>query len=191
MEGREAAIEDWAVPAVLAGLGLGLLLVIGIALAVSVERHSEAPVLIQELDTYTACLVGHGADVPRVEAGRNGGFAVIVPGSLIDGELDVSSWHEAADACADVAPDLSGTALGALLFGWLEERGGMDTTIDLDLSRSGVGEDVGRPERSGPGPWMPAPDELRRRCDELDEGGIGMQGLRGDRLRRLCEDLDR
>ena len=191
MADRRAAIEDWLVPAVLVGLALGLLVVIGIVLAVSAEPRSEAPALIKELDTYTACLVGHGADVPRVEVGRNGGFAVIVPGSLVDGEFDEAGWRRAADACADAAPDLFGAFLGTISLDWLEDFEGMDETIEAYALRRGADEDIARYEWSRPGPWVPPPDELRRRCDGLEEGGIGVHGLRGDRLRRLCEVLDR
>ena len=191
MANREEGIEDWLVPAVLVGLALGMLVVIAIALAVSVEQRSEAPALIQELDTYTACLDGHGADVPRVKVGRNGGFAVVVSPSLVHGDVDESNWLEAVDACADVAPDLFGSVLGPFSLNWFEGIERMDETTEMDAFRFGVDRDVGPRERSGPGPWRLPPDELRRRCEQLGEVGIDVEGLRGDRLRRLCVDLDR
>lgn len=191
MANREAGVEDWVVPAVLVVLVLGLLALIGIALAVSAEQRSEAPALIQGLETYTACLADHGAEVPRVEVGRDGGFAVIVPGSLVDGDFDESGWRQAADECADVAPDLFGAFLGDFSLGWIEEFAGMDETIDVDVSRFGAAETGERRGRSGSGPWMPRPDELQRRCDRLDEFGVGVERLRGDHIRPLCEDLDR
>ena len=72
MSDRHEGMDDWAVPAVLVGLGVGLLLVIGIAFAVSTEDQADARTLIEDLDAYTACLIDHGADVPRVESGRDG-----------------------------------------------------------------------------------------------------------------------
>lgn len=191
MSGRQAGMNDRVVPAVLVGLSLGLLLVVGIALAVSAEDRAEAPRLITELDVFTACLVNHGADVPRVVVGRDGGFTVVVPGSVVQGDIDGSAWSEAAGECADVAPDVFGPLFGGFSLDWIEGFEGHDETLDVETYRFDLDEGAGRRERSGQGPWMPPPDELRRRCDQLDETGIGVEGLRGDRLRRLCEDLDR
>ena len=182
MNGRQEGMSDWTVPAVLVGLSLALLLVVGIVLAGSAEERVEAPALIEDLDIYTACLVDQGADVPRVVAGRDGGFSVIVPGSLVEGTVDETVLHEAVDACAAVAPDVVGSLFGGLSLGWFEEIEVHDEIVELGTRRR---------ERSGPGPWMPRPDELRRRCDRLDEPETGVEGLRSDRLRHLCEDLER
>jgi len=188
---RQAGMDDWVVPVVLVGLSLGLLFVVGTAFAVSAEDRAEAPTLITDLDAYTACLVDHGADVPRVVVGRDGGFTVVMPGSVAEGDIDGSAWSEAADKCADVAPDVFGPLFGGFSLDWFEGLEGHDEAFDAETFRCGLDEGGGRRERSGQGPWMPPPDELRRRCDQLEEAGIGVEGLRGDRLRRLCEDLDR
>ena len=175
MSDRHEGMDDWAVPAVLVGLGVGLLLVIGIAFAVSTEDQADARTLIEDLDAYTACLIDHGADVPRVESGRDGGFAVIVPGSVVEGGFDATALHAAADECAGVAPDIYVP----------------DAAFDAESFRFDLGEDSRRRGGPGAGPWTPPLDELRRRCDQMDEVGIGVEGLRGDRLRRLCAELDR
>ena len=182
MNDRRQGMSDWAVPAVLVSLSAGLLLVIGIAFAVSAEESAEAPALIGDLDIYTACLVDHGADVPRVVAGRGGGFSVIVPGSLVEGDVDRTVLREAVDACAAVTPDVVGSLLRDLSLDWIEE---------IEVHEETVERDTRRRARPGPAPWMPPPDELRILCDRLNEDGIGVEGLRDDRLRRLCEDLER
>ncbi len=119
MSDRQATPADWAVPAILVGVGVALLLVTGFVIALNVEERGEASGLVQELDVYTSCLADHGANVPLIEARRDGGFSVIVPGSLVDGEVDTTVWREAHDQCSDVAPDLFGGLLGGISGGFL------------------------------------------------------------------------
>jgi hypothetical protein len=118
MDDQRRGMHDWEIPAVLVALGLGLLFVAGLAFAVSYERRVDTPALLVDLDRYTECLIDHGADVPRVKVRRDGGFEVIVPGSLLAGDADPKSWAPAVEACAERAPDLFGGLVGALVGGW-------------------------------------------------------------------------
>jgi hypothetical protein len=119
MSDRRTPPADWVVPAIIVGVGVGLLLMIGIVIALTADDRVEASGLVYELDVYTSCLVDHGANVPVVEARRDGGFSVSVPGSLVDGDIDTTAWREAHDQCSDVAPDLFGGLLGGLSGGLL------------------------------------------------------------------------
>ncbi len=122
MSERRTTRADWAVPAILAGVGVVFLLVIGLAIALTSGDRAEASGLVQELEVYTSCLADHGANVPLIETRRDGGFSVTVPGSLVDGEIDTAAWRGAHDQCSDVAPDLFGELLAGLsggLFGGL------------------------------------------------------------------------
>lgn len=119
MSERRTPPADWVVPAIIVGIGIGLFLVIGIVLTLTANESDEASGLVNELEAYTACLSDHGANVPVVEARRDGGFAVVVPGSLVEGEVDTTVWREAHDQCSDVAPDLFGGLLGGLTGGLL------------------------------------------------------------------------
>lgn len=110
---------DWVIPAIIVGVGVGLFLVVGIVFALTANDRVEDPGLAYELEVYTTCLADHGANVPVVEAHRDGGFSVTVPGSLVDGEVDTTAWREAHDQCSDVAPDLFGGLLGGLSDGLL------------------------------------------------------------------------
>ena len=125
---------DWVAPAILAGVGVGLVIMIGLLVALTANDPVEASGLVQELDVYTACLSDHGANVPVVEARRDGGFSVTVPGSLVDGEMDTTAWREAHDQCSDVVPDLFGGLLGSVpggLFGGFS--GGFMDGLDGDF----------------------------------------------------------
>ncbi|MEA2010232.1 MAG: hypothetical protein U9N78_05965 [Actinomycetota bacterium] len=122
MSDRRTPQPDWVVPAIIVGVGVGLLLLVGIVLAVTADDQVEPSGLIYELEVYTTCLADHGADVPLIEARRDGGFSVTVSGSLVEGEVDTTAWRAAHDQCSDLAPDLFGGLLGGLsggLFGGL------------------------------------------------------------------------
>lgn len=110
---------DWVIPAIIVGVGVGLFLVVGIVFALTANDRVEASGLAYELEAYTTCLSDHGANVPVVEARRDGGFSVTVPGSLVEGEVETTEWREANDQCSDVAPDLFGGLLGGLSGGLL------------------------------------------------------------------------
>ena len=114
MNDRRPVQADWAVPAILVGVGVAFLLVAGLVLALTADDQAEASGLVQELDAYTSCLTDHGANLPLVEVRRDGGFSVTVPGSLVDGEIDTALWREAHDRCGEAAPDLFGGLLGGL-----------------------------------------------------------------------------
>lgn len=121
MSDHRSPRADWVIPAIIVGAGVGLFLVIGLIFALTANDRVEASGLVNELDVYTTCLTDHGANAPRVETRRDGGFSVTVPGSLVDGEVDTTVWREAHDQCSDVAPDLFGGLLGGLSGGLLED----------------------------------------------------------------------
>jgi hypothetical protein len=116
---------DWIVPAILAGVGLLLAVTVGIVLAVT-SSPSEPDGLAAELEVYTRCLADHGADVPVVDARRDGGFSVTVPGALVDHGPDPEAWWSAHGECADVAPDLFGGLFGGLTGILMGDLGDMD-----------------------------------------------------------------
>lgn len=119
MSEHRTSPADWVIPAIIVGVGVGLFLVVGIVFALTANDRVEDSGLAYELEMYTTCLADHGANVPVVEAHRDGGFSVTVPGSLVDGEVDTTAWREAHDQCSDVAPDLFGGLLGGLSGGLL------------------------------------------------------------------------
>jgi len=104
---------DWIVPAILAAVGLVLVITVGIFLSIA-SGPAEPDGLAAELEVYTRCLSDHGADVPVIDARRDGGFSVTVPGALVEHGPDPETWWEAHGACSDVAPDLFGGMLGGL-----------------------------------------------------------------------------
>jgi len=120
MNDRGTGSADWVVPAILVGISAGLLLIVGLVIAVYEDDQAEASELVYDLEVYTTCLADHGAAVPLVEVRRDGGFSVTVPGSLVDGGVDVATWSVAHDACSDVAPDLFGGLLGGISGGLFE-----------------------------------------------------------------------
>ena len=205
MGDRQVGVADWAVPAVLVALGVGLFFAVGLILAVAAEDRSQAPPLVQELDTYTECLVDHGADVPRVEVGRNGGFTISIPSSLVEGEFDGSAWRHAADQCVGAAPEILGGLSGGFSGNWFEvvpedmweDIGSIAESVvvdEFDILEFGV-HPRARRQGSHSQQAREAPlDVLERRCgrfaDEKDFGDRAF-GPRIDRLRRQCERLDR
>ena len=192
MSDRHTGMDDWVVPSVLIGLSLGILLVVGLALAVSAEQRSAAPALIQELDAYTACLVDQGADVPRVEVGRDGGFGVVVPGSLVEGEFDEAAWIEAMDACAGMAPDVFGALLGRTLSdGFALIADPFDELDEVDALPFGWDEHPPETEDPRLGRAIRPPGDRSARCEQLRDARRERSGPRIDRLRKHCERFDR
>jgi hypothetical protein len=155
--------------------------------------------LVGQLEAYTRCLNDHGANVPLVESRSDGGFAVIVPGSLVDGQVDLAQWTEARDACRSVEPDLFALVFGAedlnlgdlplLLPGMLD--GG---SVFEDDARRGSGFfDEDRPrgdrffgDRRDPFPAIPRDAGLGVLCERLDTD-LRPSGIDLDSLRELCE----
>ncbi|HZJ47706.1 MAG TPA: hypothetical protein VFD97_01570 [Acidimicrobiia bacterium] len=117
MRDRRSEPADWVIPAMLVGVGISLLLMLGLVLIVTDAGPGEPVGIAEELDVYTRCLNDHGASVPRVEAERDGGFSITVPGSLVDEGFDPSTWWKAHGECSDVAPDLFGGLVGSLTDG--------------------------------------------------------------------------
>ena len=200
MDNHQTGAVDWAMPAVLVAVGVGLFFALGLALVVAAEDRSETPQLFQGLDAYTKCLVDHGADVPRVNVGLDGGFTVSVPGSLVDGEFDESAWRHATEQCGVVAPNLFAGMLGGFSGDWFEivPEDFFESTVSAEKSVE-IDEFRGHPRTRRPGADAPqgreAPlDDLERRCERLADGkdfDSKAFGPRIDRLRRQCERLDR
>ena len=196
MNDQRSGSADWVVPAVLVALALALFIAIALAVAVAAEDRAEAPMLIQDLDIYTACLVENGADVPRIKAGPGGGFTVIVPESLVDGGFDSAAWQQAADQCAEVAPDLFDALLGEFSGDWLEVAPGefledfslFDSFADTEVFDAApwrrLTQSHSRDRRGLP------PVEWMRRCALLEDGEIESSRPRIEVLRRQCERLN-
>ncbi len=213
MNDQRSGSADWVVPAVLVALALAPVIAIALAVVVAAEDRAEAPMLIQDLDIYTACLVENGAaasrdlsvvkllvengaDVPRIKAGPGGGFTVIVPESLVDGGFDSAAWQQAADQCAEVAPDLFDALLGEFSGDWLEVAPGefledfslFDSFADTEVFDAApwrrLTQSHSRDRRGLP------PVEWMRRCALLEDGEIESSRPRIDVLRRQCERLN-
>ena len=197
---RTSSHLDWLVPTLL----IVAAVVVGLAawLIYSVtDDDASGQGLVGQLEAYTRCLNDHGANVPLVEATSDGGFAVIVPGSLVEGEVDLALWTEARDACRSVEPDLFGLVFGAedldlgdlslmLLPGLLD--GG--SLFEDEPRRPGSGFfDEDRPrgdrffdDRGGPFPAIPRDAGLGELCERLDTD-LRPPGIDLDSLRELCE----
>lgn len=186
MNDQRSGSADWVVPAVLVALALALLIAIALALAVAAEDRAEAPMAIQDLDIYTACLVENGANLPRIKAGPGGGFTVIVPESLVDGGFDSAAWQQAADQCAEVAPDLFDALLGEFSGDW--DISLFDSFADTEVFDAApwhrLTQSHSRDRRGLP------PVEWIRRCALLEDGEIERSRPRIDVLRRQCERLN-
>ena len=117
MNDQPSDTADWVVPAILVGVGVALLAVFVLVIVLTDAGRAEPEGLVEELDVYTRCLNEHGANVPRVEARRDGGFSVTVPGAMIEEGLDAEAMRAAYDQCVDVAPDLFGGFAGLLTDG--------------------------------------------------------------------------
>ena len=196
MNDQRSGSADWVVPAVLVALALALFIAIALAVVVAPEDRAEAPMLIQDLDIYTACLAEDGANVPRIEAGPGGGFTVIVPESLVDGGFDLAAWQQAADQCAEVAPDLFGVLLGGFSGDRSEVAPGEfleDISLFDSLADAEVFDVIPRHCRTQPHSRDrrgPPPVEWMRRCALLEDGEIESSRPRIDVLRRQCERLN-
>ena len=161
----ETRRSDWIAPALLivAALLLGLVAG-GIVYAVSDEDEPET--IGDQLEAYTACLTDHGASVPVFETAADGGFVIIVPGSLLEGDVDLDRFMEARDACRHLEPNPLEVFLGGEGF-------------DLAPLLEGFDESRFGDARFG---------RLLERCERLAQGDIGDPGAAA-RLRRLCRDL--
>ncbi len=197
---RTSAHLDWLVPTLLIVAAVVFGLVAWLIYNATDDDASEQG-LVGQLEAYTRCLNDHGANVPLVESRSDGGFAVIVPGSLAEGQVDIARWIEARDACRSVEPDLFGLVFGAeglnlgdlspmLLPGLLD--GG--SLFEDDPRRPGGGffdehgprGDQFFGDRGGPLPAIPRDAGLGELCERL-EAGIHPPGIDLDSLRELCE----
>ncbi len=170
---REQGAPDWLLPVLL----IGFALITGLAgwgiYEVARDDDPGERSLAGELEVYTDCLSDHGAGVPRVETRPDGGFAVIVPGSLLEHEVDLEQWRAAAEQCRDVQPTLE-SLFGNVDLGF----GGL-----APLFGSGLFEGGGRGFGDG-GPFG-SPD-LRELCERLERGAVP-GGVDRRELRELCE----
>ena len=197
---RTSSHLDWLVPTLL----IVAAVVVGLAAWLiynATDDDASEQGLVEQLEVYTRCLQDHGANVPLVEARSDGGFAVIVPGSLVSGAVDLTLWTEARDACHSVEPNLFGLVFGAddlnlddlslmLLPGLLD--GG--SLFEDEPRRPGSGFfDEDRPrgdrffdDRGGPFPAIPRDAGLGELCERLD-ADLRPSGIDLDSLRELCE----
>ncbi len=197
---RTSSHLDWLVPILL----IVAVVVVGLAAWLiynATDDDASEQGLVEQLEVYTRCLQDHGANVPLVEARSDGGFAVIVPGSLVSGAVDLTLWTEARDACHSVEPNLFGLVFGAddlnlddlslmLLPGLLD--GG--SLFEDEPRRPGSGFfDEDRPrgdrffdDRGGPFPAIPRDAGLGELCERLD-ADLRPSGIDLDSLRELCE----
>ena len=164
----EARSQDWIPPAllILAALLLGLA---AWAISAATGGDGEDETLAGQLEQYTGSLRDHGADVPVIEASRDGGFVIIVPGSLVEGDIDLETWLQAREQCRHLEPN----PLDLLFSG---------DGFDLDngsILEPFVDRGFGRRDRE-PG--------IREACARLEAGGFDdVDRPRG--LVEICESL--
>lgn len=140
---------EWVAPALLIVAALVFGLVIWGVYAATRSDEAEDASLAQQLEAYTACLSDEGANVPVIETRGDGGFAVIVPGALLEGDIEFERFAEARQACRHLEPNL----LGRLFAGGFE------------LDRRGPGGELfGR----GDAPFR----DIRELCERLRHGEI-------------------
>jgi len=173
---QSSGTPDWLLPLVLIVIAL-LTGFAGWGIYEATQRDdADDASLARQLELYTSCLNDHGANVPLVETRSDGGFAIIVPGSLLDHEFDTGQLGTAIEECRPLQPDpldflsgLEGVDLSGLGFLFESELG------RGDLDRRGGGLDLG-------------PRELRELCERLERGDIPDDARR--RLRQACETID-
>ncbi|MEN8234829.1 MAG: hypothetical protein ABFR89_07885 [Actinomycetota bacterium] len=200
MSEKQRDRADWTVPAILVGV-VAVLFLIGWAVSSLVGVGDEdAPPLVQNLDRYTRCLADHGANVPRVETRSDGGFAVVVPGSLLDEGADQDAWRVAHGECGEEARVLFEDALNTvgehLLEGlvngsWTDALGGWGPDSFAQPFGAGVhppGDLLpGLVDRLRP----PDPDHLEHLCEALGDGSLDIDKQTLRELERRCGELDR
>ncbi len=170
----ESSTPSWVVPALLiaAAVFVG---VVGWLVWNASSDGAEDEGLIPRLEAYTSCLSDEGANVPVIEARGDGGFAIVVPGALLDHDVDVQRFFKAAQACRDLAPDAIATLFGSgdldlgPLLGLLGQAGAFDPGARVDPARGA---------------------ELRRLCEQVARGGID-DPVAVRRLEALCDQLSR
>ena len=194
---RTSAHLDWLVPTLLIVAAVVVVLVAWLIFNATDDDDASEQGLVDQLEAYTKCLDDHGANVPLVESRSDGGFAVIVPGSLVEGQVDLVRWTQARDACRSMEPDLFGSVFGAedLNFGdfSLLVPGLLDGgSLFGDDARPGKGffeeprGDRFFGDRGGPFPAIPRDAGLGELCERLDTD-LRPSGIDLDSLRELCE----
>ena len=172
---QSSGTPDWLVPLVLIVIAL-LTGLAGWGIYEATHDDAEDASLARQLEVYTACLNDNGANVPLVETRSDGGFAIIVPGSLLDHEFDTEQLRSALEVCRPLQPDPF-----ALLSG-LEgvDVSGLGFLLESELGRGDLSGQGGR--------FDVTPRELRQLCERLERGDIPDDARR--RLRQACEMID-
>ncbi len=100
----DATSQNWIPPAllILAAVILGLV-AWGVFAATDGDGEDES--LAGQVERYTGCLSEHGANVPVVEVSSDGGLVITVPGSLLEGSIDLEQWLEASEQCRHLEPN--------------------------------------------------------------------------------------
>lgn len=189
-------MPDWALPAILVGVAVVVGVIGWTASAVVGGGSGDAPDVVRSLERYTECLARHGADVPIVDARRDGGFAVIVPGSLLDDGVDRGALLDAHQMCTDEAGALIEDALqsvgagfaGELLGGsWMDMLGSLDQDSFSGPHAFGDPPPVtrlpGHPNRMVP----PGPDRIDELCERLNDGSLDLDRQTQKQLERRCK----
>lgn len=175
----QSGAPDWLLPGVL----IVIALLVGLAGwgIYEVTREPEDSTLARQLELYTGCLSDHGANVPLVETRSDGGFAVIVPGSLLEHDVDLEQWAAARDECRPLEPNPL-----ELLFG----ADGLDIGLIPGLLDGGFDEDAPghrfgqrRPPIGRPGAEILELCERAEHEDRIDD-------IERRALREVCELLN-
>jgi hypothetical protein len=176
---NESGSPDWLLPGVL----IVVALLIGLAgwgiYEVTQGSAAEDPSLARRLERYTACLSDHGANVPLVEARSDGGFAVIVPGSLLEHDVDLERWAVARDECRGLQPNPL-----ELLFG----AGGLDVGLISSLLGGGFDEGGPGPGRRRP-PLGPHGTDIGEFCERAEHEDR-IDDIERQALHQVCELLN-
>ncbi len=182
MDGATSESQDWHVPAMLVAIIVMLGLVAAIVFAVRATGGEDDSVAAQ-IERWSSCLRSEGANVPLVEALRDGGFRVTVDGSLVEDGIDRGALGTAMEKCEDQAPDAVRRVMSLL-----------DGLSDFPLGNFDPGsfrldEARGLPFSSfdvTPGRRDQMRRDLSEICERIGRNGVGRTDI-SPRLLRLCD----
>lgn len=155
--------QDWVIPAVLVAIAV----VVGVVVTLFAVRASSGDdeSVASQLETWSRCLRSEGAPLPLVESLSGGGFRITVDGTILEGDLDLSTVSDAMEACRDDVPERMRAFVD--FFGLFDSLpfGGADFGDMNDLMgprHEGLDDGVSPPPQLGQ-------DFFNELCDRLDE----------------------
>jgi hypothetical protein len=96
--------QDWVVPAILVSMVVIIAIVAAIVAGVGTSSSDDSS-MAGQLESWTRCLRGEGAQVPLIESQPEGGIRITIDGDAIEGDIDPEILGRALVTCEDDAPD--------------------------------------------------------------------------------------